>query len=355
MIDIYYVIKGADCEVLTKDKTFEGIFFVTSEMKKSMEAYPEFVGIDATYKLLNLRAPVYLVIIENSQGQTKIVAAGILLHENHENVKWFIETFKDKHPSWRKIITIMADKDITEREVIKNSLPNAKLLICVFHTQKSFNREVTTEKVGITSGQRDTAKLIIRKMIYSANEEEYMSLYERLKVETPISVQNYFDKNWHSIREEWSFCGNFLQMSFLNTTNNRLENLNGKIKTIVKTFSTMQEFLVNFFILISTRNTEHDVKAAYSHLKSKAIPFDINSPEHFYSKLLTDYAFLFVRQQLEQTSSYQIIDLDPETANLTVQRNNGKVRKVTDNNCTCNDNISMGLPCRYITFIFIFI
>lgn len=49
---------------------------------------------------------------------------------------------------------IMADKDIKEHDVIKEVLPGVPVLICLFYTLRTFRREVTSEKMGITMGQR---------------------------------------------------------------------------------------------------------------------------------------------------------------------------------------------------------
>ncbi|XP_043469777.1 uncharacterized protein LOC122503340 [Leptopilina heterotoma] len=85
---------GADCELLIKEgDIFEGIMFITNDMKKYMAAYPKFIGVDATYKLLDLRAPLYLIVVEDSQGQTQIVVGCILMHETHDNIRWFVDTF----------------------------------------------------------------------------------------------------------------------------------------------------------------------------------------------------------------------------------------------------------------------
>ena len=48
-----------------------------------------------------------------------------------------------------KNCVIMADKDISERDVLKRCFPNASVLICLFHTLRSFRREVTCDKMGI--------------------------------------------------------------------------------------------------------------------------------------------------------------------------------------------------------------
>ena len=39
----------------------------------------------------------------------------------------------------------LTDKDMTEREVLAEKIPNAALMICLFHTLRTFHREITTE------------------------------------------------------------------------------------------------------------------------------------------------------------------------------------------------------------------
>lgn len=54
-------------------------------MRKQISAYPEFLGIDATYKLLDIRAPVFLIHIEDGNGHSEIVSVAILCSENAES------------------------------------------------------------------------------------------------------------------------------------------------------------------------------------------------------------------------------------------------------------------------------
>ena len=44
------------------------------QMKKTFNSYPEFICVDATYKLLELGVPVYIMACEDSYGQTEVVA-----------------------------------------------------------------------------------------------------------------------------------------------------------------------------------------------------------------------------------------------------------------------------------------
>lgn len=60
---------------------------------------------------------------------------------------------------------IMADKDMTEREVFAAAFPNSELLICLYHTFRSFRREIAVDKLGITPGERNILCLNILQRI----------------------------------------------------------------------------------------------------------------------------------------------------------------------------------------------
>ena len=49
----------------------------------------------------------------------------------------------------------MADKDMTEWDVLTKKLPQADILICLYHTLKSFRGEISIEKMETSVGERD--------------------------------------------------------------------------------------------------------------------------------------------------------------------------------------------------------
>ena len=61
-----------------------------------------------------------------------------------------MDVFKKGNSKWEAIRVLMGDKDLTQRDVLARAFPSATLLICLFHTFRSFHREVTAEKMGIT-------------------------------------------------------------------------------------------------------------------------------------------------------------------------------------------------------------
>jgi len=89
----------------------------------------------------------------------------------------------------------MADKDIGERDAIKQCLPDTRVLICLFHTLRSLQREVSCSKMGITGGQRSLCPELLQKMAYASSEEEYEELHTQLATDAPNEIVKYFDTN----------------------------------------------------------------------------------------------------------------------------------------------------------------
>jgi len=113
------------------------------------------------------------------------------------------ETFKKLIPASINSRLYITDKDMTKRKAIKEVFQNINLSICLFHTLKTFNREITCEKQCITPSQRDQCKKVFQDMCYATTEDCYFKLYEHLQSVAPSSVLNYFNKNWHFIKNEW--------------------------------------------------------------------------------------------------------------------------------------------------------
>ena len=126
--------------------------------------FPEILLVDARYKLLDLRIPVYLLLEVDGIGLSKIVALFILTEETKETIQTVINVFKAKNESWEKTKVIISDNDFLEREIFKDYFTNASLLICLYYTLRSFRGEVTCEKMGIMSAQRLHTLEILQKI-----------------------------------------------------------------------------------------------------------------------------------------------------------------------------------------------
>ena len=87
--------------------------------------------------------------------------------------------------------------------------------------------------------------------------------------------------------------------SFLNSTNNRLESINGKLKQVINRHSSLEDFVSHFFVILTALRTERDHKAAILFQKIKVNSFSPGSPEYEHSNLLTSYASSFVIKQFK--------------------------------------------------------
>ena len=276
-----FLLAGACVDVIVdNDNVLQGIFFQDHEMRQCFSSYPELVCVDATYKLIELRFPLYIMLVEDGNGQSEIVAAFMVLQETESTISKMVDLFKKYNSSWERVRVIMTDKDVTERSVFSAQIPSARLVICLFHTLRSFRREVTLEKMGITSGQRNLCLEIMQQMAYAHDEDEYMELYHNFQVNAPCSVLNYFIEQWHSSRDQWSMGLKYTTGNFFNTTNNRLESINAKLKSVISRYSSLEEFVDKFFLIWRVLRCERDHKAA---LCSQKVPTTFHSAADAYS------------------------------------------------------------------------
>lgn len=103
--------------VVKESNMLMGLFFQDSEMKSVFNLYPEFVFLDATYKLLELRYPVYIILVEDGNGQSEVAAVFLLLEETEQSIKSMIGIFKKHNLQWLATRVLMTDKDMMERDV----------------------------------------------------------------------------------------------------------------------------------------------------------------------------------------------------------------------------------------------
>ena len=195
---------GIFIEILEDKSDFKGLFYQDFDMKNCLKAYPEIIFIDATYKLLNCRAPVYFVVVLDARGLSEIVAAGILVEETEQIFTWFVDTLKKQNPTIEiNTKILMTDKDIVERKVLKSQFPNADLQICLFHVLKSFSREIKVDKMNISAKEKETSLFHLQKIAYSKNIEDYIFNKKNFKENVGRNVFCYFQKNWDNIKEQW--------------------------------------------------------------------------------------------------------------------------------------------------------
>ncbi|KAH9371185.1 hypothetical protein HPB48_005655 [Haemaphysalis longicornis] len=218
-----------------------------------------------------------------------------------------LEKFKELHPSWSKTKCIMADKDLLEWELLKESFPNSRVLICVFHTLKTFCREIACNKMKITPKERDLALELLQRMVTAKSNEAFEKLQQEFDAKVSNEIRSYYDKNCRPIQDEWFTGPKFMVENFNNTTNNRIESLNGKLKSVIKRNSSLEEFVPSLFTVLNALGDERDHKALTSISKRPCQPSP-DPDERMYEEALTPYANKLLREQMKLSANVVLTD-----------------------------------------------
>lgn len=223
-----------------------------------------------------------------------------------------------------------------------NGIP---LQICLFHALRNFNREVTTAKRKITVGQREQVLEILCKMAYSRTSIEYDSLYaELLQLNFPLVTQ-YFNENWHDIKNEWTMHGKNEWNNYMNYTTNRVESLNQKLKLIGTHYASLLVFFDNLILSCSVISSEKDIKVIKQSMKVVRVRFDDATLKQ-YNEFLTPYIFKKVAYEYERIHKVDLTVRSDDSATMRY----GIFEEIVfeTESCTCSFFKTMQLPCRHI-------
>ena len=246
-------------EVAVDDNgNFQCLFFQDGRMKTVYKNYPEIILCDSTYKLLDLQLPVFIIMAIDGYGLSEVVAVFITCDETEEPLTAAIDFLQKNNPDWPKTKVILTDKDMQERNIFSKKFPCAALQLCLYHVHKSFRREVTKEKMGISSGQREQVLEVIVAISYSKTVKEFETNVTKLKKMNISSVNGYFETCWESIKEEWVSCFKSSTFCLGETTTNRLESFNSKIKNVCSRRGTLLQFFSSFLDLLAALRNERD-------------------------------------------------------------------------------------------------
>ena len=172
----------------------------------------------------------------------------------------------------------------------------------------------------------------------------YSTQYEDRKSTQLHSVITYYDSNWHNIRKQWVEGLKHQQMSLGERTNNRLESLFQKLKSMISSHHKLLKLLSRFLSFLQMMRTERDRKVAQLFYK---VPCSIQEKSNTalqYQQYLTPHAFKSVEKQLDLA---QHITIQDKEEYFSVQSSEGVI-SVTATTCQCTFNRSMTLPCRHI-------
>lgn len=319
-------------------------------MRSSVRAWPDILFIDCTYKLLNSELSVLLIAVEDSVGATEIGGVALLASEDSMTFDWCFNCFKkDNQAACLHINSIMTDKDKTMRNVLKKIFENVALYLCKFHTLQTFSREITPKKRDISPSMVERCLSQLEKLCYSRSAEEYQKLYTDFMDFAPTSVKEYYNTNWHEIKEQWTTYS-MVSGNLGNDTNNRLESINGQAKAIIDKRQSLPNFIDSFFVFTASREQRVALRVAknFTSILTTRIYTD-KSDEKLYTDFLTDKAFEYVIKEIRASAFLDVEGINKKTCTFVTQH--GIISKATTESCDCKFWNSMKLPCRHIMAI----
>ena len=135
---------GSIPEIVTRDQNeLSALYYQNSMMQKMQSRSPELLLLDATYKLNDLRMLLYVLMVEDGNRESQVVA------REDDTISALMDLFVH-HNDCAAVQCVMADKDMLERDVLKEKLPQAAIQICLFHVLCTLRREVTGQKMGVS-------------------------------------------------------------------------------------------------------------------------------------------------------------------------------------------------------------
>jgi len=131
----------------------------------------------------------------------------------------------------------------------------------------------------------------------------------------------------------------------MNLTNNRLENLNQKFKSVCTRYTNLKTSFDKILAVIASLRTERDFRFAMITEKIPVRTIDNNIKE--YQTLVTPFALKYVLEQYECSSKYNL-DNSNFNGRLYQSKNKNTNTKTTESKCNCIFFKSIVLPCRHI-------
>ncbi|KAL3889975.1 hypothetical protein ACJMK2_002287 [Sinanodonta woodiana] len=295
-------------------------------MRRTYEMFPEVLMVDGTYRVNKLRMPLYLLIVEDGYGQGRIVGFSLVANEKRETLKNLIGEFGQIH-NLEKVKTVVVDKDQNEIAAVQKFMPEISIQLCKFHIMQAFARKL--KKCAVTQEVQGTITQLVRQMVYAKSKTAYDNSFGQLHNVAPQQFVDYYHKNWLESAPMWCAYQTNMHINLGNTTNNRMESMNQKIKDVLHMNLSVPEAVQG--LLLVCRASNYAVRHR-SFVQQMTVPYRLNDDDEVVDivvKQLTPYAANIVVHEFK-------------TARSQTER-----YACTPEKC-CVLKTTMGLPCRHI-------
>ncbi|CAH1967293.1 unnamed protein product [Acanthoscelides obtectus] len=325
--------------VTDAENVLQGIFFQNQQMADYFCTYPELLVIDSTFKVTKSNTRLYMFLAADGNGEWLVVGSFITHNENPDFIVCMIRVFKLQNPSWVRTQTIFTDKVSTERKLVSQEFPHAKVRYCPYNISKVFESGLTK---GITYSDRDTVLRVFKKLSSSKNSEQYKKNYDSLvDIDLPAVIR-YFNENWHNCQEEWVFYREKEGFLYDIPNTHQLHLFMQKIRPLYSLHINHQDFYKDLLRFLETTHNERRQKAVQMMYRNKSTSIAPNSAEDQYFRQLTPFAFKFVKKSIEDSQSMKLVEYDK------IYFVDGTKMTVDAEQCQCDFYKHTTIPCQHI-------
>ena len=319
-------------------------------MRQIFEKFPEVLLVDGTYNVNAIRMPLYCFMAEDGFGKGRVVFYAATCEEDATHLQKMVQMFKESNPNWNSIRIVVIDKDFTEWKVLKEELPDATILFCQWHVIKALFKKVCD--LDVPKDKREPLRTLLRAVVYSANEEDYAETKKKIFDASNEEFQQYYNNNWEDCQSMWVSYKRNGYMHLANTTNNRLESHNQKLKDLTQRSSTLCEMFQNV-IHFSRVNASEYSQAVFTEEFTTVSKFneDVEGAEEIRNSFTRYAADMLIEQlKLSKTVHYDI-QVGGSSEHVVLSTTGTYDVDAESLSCTCSFQQTLGLPCRHLFFV----
>ncbi|KAF0294316.1 Protein FAR1-RELATED SEQUENCE 5 [Amphibalanus amphitrite] len=158
--------RGFASTVVEDAGTVCGLFFQDQEMRSAYEKFPDLLLMDSTYKLLDIRTPVFTILTVDSFGRGVPLAVFLVTNETAHMIGAMLRVFREHNTAAASITKVwLTDKDRAEKAAIKDVFPDCDQFLCSFHVLQSFRRELNLASV--EKGERERILGVLQQLVFA--------------------------------------------------------------------------------------------------------------------------------------------------------------------------------------------
>ncbi|XP_047138970.1 uncharacterized protein LOC124814911 [Hydra vulgaris] len=292
------------------DGVLQFLLLTSGDMQQVFDMFPEVLLIDCTYCTNKLRMPLFTLLVEDGNGTGQAVGYAFIAQET-ENTLHDVFSEIELILNLNQVKVVILDKDLKEIGAVSKVMPTAEIQLC------------------LASIEKDNLKKIFKLLVYAKSKKLFDINLGHLATVAPEVVMAYYNKNWglpHQVKY-WAYYETIKYVNLGNTTNNRSESHNQKIKNILSRKMSLAE-AVKGILLLHTCKFEQMAHIEFN--QSFKEPYRLGTDEDVVTddivKVLTQYAAGIVIAELKKSCTDLLV-----------------LNKV----CSCPLQVTMKLPCRH--------